>query len=156
LANYPLADYLSPKDALARLVGDAEYVCEATRIARLIERTKTPVYLYSFEYEVDPVVADRVTHGIEVPFVFGNNFGPPLFPAYTLGQAALALSRTMGRYWAGFAATGNPNTGGSNLVHWPAFTHPAGKGRGPDKYLAFDVNISEGHRLHEAHCDFWE
>ena len=34
------------------LVGDVEAVCEARRVAQLIARTKTPVYLYSFEREV--------------------------------------------------------------------------------------------------------
>jgi len=47
---------------------------QARRVARLIEATKTPVYLYSFEYEIDPVVPDRVAHGMDVNFVFGNNF----------------------------------------------------------------------------------
>ncbi len=99
LAKYPLADFASPKDALARLVGDVEYVCEARRVARLIGRTKTPVFLYSFEYEMDPVVADRVVHGMEVPVVFGNNFSPPLFPPYALGPGDLALSHAMSGYW---------------------------------------------------------
>jgi para-nitrobenzyl esterase len=45
---YPVADFTSPKDALVRLAGDVEYVCEARRIARLIERTRTTVFLYSF------------------------------------------------------------------------------------------------------------
>jgi para-nitrobenzyl esterase len=156
IANYPLAGYASPKDALVGLVGDAEYVCEASRIARLIERTKTTVFLYSFEYEVDPVVVDRVVHGMEVPFVFGNNFSPPLFPAYVLGPLDLALSHAMSGYWTRFAATGNPNTDDPSVVHWPAFKHPTGLGRGSDKYLVFDVAIGESGRPREAHCDFWE
>ena len=89
-----------------RLAGDVEYVCEARRTARLIERTGTPVFLYSFEYEVDPVVVDRVAHGMDVNFVFGNNFLPPLFPSYVLNDTDLALSRQMSRYWARFAAAG--------------------------------------------------
>jgi parallel beta-helix repeat protein len=52
LAKYPATGFASPKLALSRLIGDAEAVCEARRVARLIERTKTPVYLYSFEREV--------------------------------------------------------------------------------------------------------
>ena len=32
------------KDVLAAIVGDAEYVCEARRVARLVERTGTPVF----------------------------------------------------------------------------------------------------------------
>src|SRR4029450_336908 len=80
LAAYPAADFPSPKDALVRLVGDVEYTCEARRVARLIERTKTPVYLYSFDREIDTVVHDHVAHGMDVNFVFGNDYGPPFFP----------------------------------------------------------------------------
>jgi para-nitrobenzyl esterase len=51
LTMYPVTSFPSPKDALARMTGDVEAVCEARRIARLVERTRTPVYLYSFEHE---------------------------------------------------------------------------------------------------------
>jgi para-nitrobenzyl esterase len=155
-AQYPVSAFASPKDALARLVGDAEYVCEANRVARLIERTKTPVFLYSFEYEVDPVVPDRVVHGLEVNFVFGNSYGPPLFVPYSLGVADLALFRTMAGYWTRFADRGNPNTDDSTVTQWPAFKHPSGRGRAADKYLTFDVSVGEGKRQREAQCDFWE
>lgn len=155
LAKYPAADFPSPKDALAQLVGDVEYVCEANRVATLIERTRTPVFLYSFEYEVDPVVRDRVVHGLEVNFVFGNNFGPPLFAPYVLNGNDLALFRAISGYWTRFARTGNPNTDDPAVVHWPAFKHPTGAGRGSDKYLTLDPTISEGKRLRETYCDFW-
>jgi len=81
------------------LAGDVEYVCEARRVSRLIARTKTPVFLYSFQYEVDPVIPDRVAHGLDVNFVFGNDFGPPLFASYMLGPTDLALSQAIGGYW---------------------------------------------------------
>ena len=154
-ARYPLGNFASAKDALAQLTGDVEYTCEAKRLARLIERTGTSVYLYSFEYEVDPVALDRVIHGLETNFVFGNNFSPP-FITHTMSDADRDLSRKMGGYWARFAATGNPNIDDFTVVHWPAFKHPTGGGRGPDKYLILDTTIREGHRLREAQCDFWE
>jgi para-nitrobenzyl esterase len=156
LAAYPAAAFASPKDALARVAGDVEHVCEARRVARLIERTKTPVFLYLFQYEVDPVLPDRVAHGFDVNFVFGNNFGPPLFAPYTLSQQDLALSRAMGGYWTRFAETGNPNADDPAVVQWPPFTRPLRQGRGVDKYLAFDTQIHENERLREQHCDFWE
>ena len=46
LARYRLQDFASPKDALAQITGDVEYICEAVRVARLIERTGNQVYLY--------------------------------------------------------------------------------------------------------------
>ena len=156
LALYPAAAFASPNNALAQLVGDAEYVCEANRIATLIERTRTPVFLYSFEYEVDPVVVDKVVHGLEVNFVFGNNYGPPLFTPYVLNATDLGLFRTISGYWTRFVRTGDPNTDDEAVVHWPAFKHPTGPGRGSDKYLTFDRNVREGKRQRETYCDFWK
>ena len=156
LARYPVGDFASARDALARIVGDLEYACEARRLARLVERTRTPLFLYSFDYEVDAVVLDRVVHGLDVNFVFGNNFGPPLFPSYALDPIERAFSQTIGDYWSRFAASGNPNTDDPAIVHWPLFTRPSGAGRGVDKHLVLDLVTHEGERLREAQCDFWE
>ncbi len=177
LARYPAADFASSKDALAKLAGDVEYVCEARRVARMIASTKTPVFLYSFEYEVDPVVLDRVAHGLEINFVFGNNFGPPLFAPYALGPTDLALSNAMSGYWTRFAATGNPNLARRERQHiardgrqhddvdddddgdldrWPVFKHVIKRGHGSGKHIVFDVPIRVERRLRDRQCHFWE
>ena len=109
-----------------------------------------------FDHEVDPVSLDRVVHGLELNFVFGNNYGPPLFPAYALDSTDLELFHAMAGYWTRFASTGNPNSDDLTVVHWPAFSRPQGDGRGVDKYLALDLPIQEGLRLNETRCDFWE
>lgn len=153
-AAYPVGGFVSAKDALVKLAGDVDYVCEARRVARLIERTKTPVFVYSFEYEVDPVVADRVVHGFDVNFVFGNNFGPPLFASYTLSPADLTLAQAVGDYWTRFAITGSPNVDDPAVVHWPEFRHPSGRGNGSDKYIVFAPSTGEGLRLGAERCEF--
>ena len=156
IARYPAAAFSSPAEAIARVTGDAQFVCEARRLARSVERSGTPVFLYSYEYEIDALSLDHVIHGLESHIVFGNNYTPPLFAAHTLDAADLALHGQMAGYWTRFAGSGNPNADDDTIVHWPAFKHPSGNGRGSDKYLVFDQSIREGLRPAEAACDFFE
>ena len=76
LAAYPASNFPRLRDAMARLVGDGQFVSEARRLARLIERTGTPTFLYSYEYEIDALSLDRVIHGVESSIIFGNNYVP--------------------------------------------------------------------------------
>jgi carboxylesterase type B len=93
---------------------------------------------------------------MEVNFVFRNNFGPPLFPSYTLASDDLALSAEIGGYWARFAATGNPNIDDGSAVHWPAFKSPSGRGRGSEKYVILASPVVEGRRFGSERCDLWD
>jgi para-nitrobenzyl esterase len=154
LAMYPAASFPSPKHALARMTGDAEAVCEARRIARLIARTRTPVYLYSFEREVDAVAPDLVIHGLDRNFVFGNNYGPP--SNYVFNSDDLALFGAISSYWTQFAVAGKPNSHHSDLPRWPAFRHPNGRESGSGRYLVLDWPLREGQGLGGSACDYWE
>jgi para-nitrobenzyl esterase len=154
LQRYNVTDFPAPKRALAQLAGDVEAVCEARRIARLVERTRTPVYLYSFERQGgDAAAPDRVTHGLDTNFVFGNNFDRPSL--HILNDADLALFGAMSGYWTRFGIEGNPNRDDAIVVRWPAFTHPDGQSAG-EKNIVFDWPIRDGKRWRDAQCDFWE
>ena len=89
LRTYPVGAFPTPKDALARLTGDVEFVCEARRVARAMYHDGAPVYLYSFEQTVDDVTPGRAFHGLESNFLFGNNFGPPSNHVLTHGELSL-------------------------------------------------------------------
>jgi hypothetical protein len=45
LRQYPAATFATPKEALARLTTDAEFTCEARRIARVMHHDGAPVYV---------------------------------------------------------------------------------------------------------------
>jgi len=156
LSIYPVAAGPSPAESMARVVADAQFVCEARRLARLIERTNTPVFLYSYEYEIDSLSTDHVIHGVESNILFGNDYVAPQFVPHVLDAADLALHGAMAGYWTRFASAGDPNTDDLTVVHWPAFKHPTGGGRGSDKHLVLDAAIREDMRLRERQCDALE
>ena len=152
LRQYPANAFPSAKDALARLTGDAEYVCEARRVARLMSQTGLNVYFYSFEYTVDAVMPGRAFHGLEPNLLFGNNFGAP--SNHMLAPADLALFDTMSTYWRRFAETGNANAPGE-AVRWPTFRVD----RYPilsDRYLVLDNVVKAANRLRDRECSFWD
>ena len=156
LTRYPLSLFPTPKDALAQIADDVEYICEAVRIAHLVERTGTPVFLYSFEYIVEGIASNRSIHGLDTNLAFINNYATNFPAAHVLNAADLALAGAMSGYFTRFAATGSPNTDDETVVHWPEFKSPAGRGRGAEKYIIFNSTIVEGKRLREQQCNFEE
>jgi para-nitrobenzyl esterase len=146
----------SPTEAMARIVGDAQFVCETRRLARAIERTGTRVFAYAYEHEIDALALDHVIHGLEGNILFGNSYVPPVFPSYTLSPVDVAVHHAMAGYWTRFAATGNPNHGNALSPSWPPFTRPAGRGRGTDKHLVLAPQIAERARMRETQCDVFE
>jgi para-nitrobenzyl esterase len=152
LARYPAASFRSPKHALSQIAGDVEAVCEVRRVARLVSRTGTRVYMYSFEREVAAVAGDQVIHGIDPNFMFGNNFVMPI--VYALNPEERALSNSIMDYWTRFAATGDPNGGES--LKWHPVRAPQGIGDGAARYLILDLPFRKGVRLRQEQCEFWD
>lgn len=152
LGLYPATAFSSPKDALSQLTGDAEYACEARRVARLVSQARVDVYFYSFEHVIDAVTPGRAFHGLETNLVFGNNFGPP--SNHVLTPSDLGLFREMSVYWAHFADTGSPNAPGV-AVRWPLFRvdrYPTLS----DRFVVLDDTINAANRFRNRQCDFWD
>jgi para-nitrobenzyl esterase len=156
LGAYPAASYPLPGDAMAQVLGDGQFVCEGRRFARSLSDARTPVFFYSYDYEIDDLFPDRVIHGVESNIIFGNNYAPPQFPSHPLNSADLRLHTAIAGYWTRFALNGHPNVDDDTVFHWPAFKDPIGDGRGSNKYIVFDSIVREGKRPREAECDFWE
>jgi para-nitrobenzyl esterase len=156
LAAYPPEGFASPGDAMARVLGDGQFVCEARRLGRMIAETETRTFVYSYEHEIDDLFLDRVIHGVEGNIIFGNHYVPPLFASHTLDAADQSLHAAMAGYWARFAASGTPNIDDDEVVRWPAFKDPQGEGRGSNKHIVFGTPISSDKRLREGLCNFWD
>ena len=101
LARYPVGGFLSPKQALSTLAGDVEAVCEARRVARLIEQRGVPVFQYSYS---------RASHAAE-------------------SGADRADHEATDDYWTRFAATGNPDAVPQASVRTSAVTRAVNQQR---------------------------
>jgi para-nitrobenzyl esterase len=163
LRLYPATAFSTPKDALARVTADVEFVCEARRIARVMHHDGAPVYVYSFEYPLEGVTSGRAFHGLESNFLFGNNFTPGSVPGVTVARALtaadLALHDTMSAFWRWFMERGDPNPPGQP-VSWP--TYRPGPLEAPidpsnsDRYFVFGDRFGVNTSLRDPQCNFWE
>ena len=138
---YPASGFESPKHALARLTGDVEAVCEARRIARLVDGMGTSVYLYTFERASVAASRNVVVHGRDTGFVFGNGLGHD--------RRDVVLSAAMSAYWSRFAATGDPNGDLSTPTEWPASWHRR-LHTGGGEHLVLDSPIRVDRSLRES------
>ncbi|HVG84766.1 MAG TPA: carboxylesterase family protein [Vicinamibacterales bacterium] len=153
LAAYPAADHVSPEEALARLLGDGQFVCEARRLARLISDQSIAVYLYSYEYVIPDLSPGHVNHGFETNIIFGNTYSPPIFPAHVLDAADQALHDAMAGYWTRFVATGV--AGGVGDLKWRRYGERVGRRGARRDHMIFDAVVTRGDDLREEACDFW-
>jgi para-nitrobenzyl esterase len=152
LRLYPAAAFPTPKDALARLTGDVEYVCEARRIARVMHHDGAPVYLYSFEYSLAEIALGRAVHGLESNLLFGNNFAVTpnlgITAPRALNAADLLLFEVMSALWRYFMERGDPNPPGAP-VRWPLY-------RPGDNYFVLSDRLGAAMSLRDQQCNFWE
>jgi para-nitrobenzyl esterase len=153
LEHYPSSGDSLPKSTLARLVGDVEAVCEARRVARLIARSKAPVFLYSLASE--PTAGEPSAPSPQGLDLFFASRSVDRSAARGRGRHGdRFLSGKIVAYWTSFVVTGNPNTGERKGIEWPVFSElePAG-----GRYLAFSpaIRLHDGRSIREA-CDFWE
>jgi para-nitrobenzyl esterase len=160
LAAYPAASFASPQEALARVVGDGQFRCEAQRLADLIadgglrgrraqdDRVKTPVFFYSYEYELDDLALDHVIHGVESNIIFGNGYTMPSFAAnHPLNATDLALHAVMAAYWTRFAQVGDPNL--DPLLQWPVYR------KNHEDHIIFDTTVSTAGERKDESCALW-
>jgi para-nitrobenzyl esterase len=146
-ALYPITADSDAAAAAEQSMTDFRYACPAWQTAMALQANGTPVYLYTFTHA--PLRGDKkrlgAYHAVENGYVFGNLHATP---DRDVGPADYALSARMSRYWATFAATGNPNSSGQ--PPWPAFS--------PERPAVqrLDTDITSANFARSSICMAWD
>lgn len=146
---YAAGPGVSPGLALARAIGDSRFSCRGLSAADLLARA-VPTYAYEF---VDTDAPGRLS--ATAPFPLGAYHGAEIQYVLPRADSALtgehaALSKVMIRYWAAFAADGDPNTAGA--ASWPTYVSGSGRFQSLDPAgVRTTTSFAADH-----HCDFWK
>lgn len=140
-AQYPAHNGEQAHQALLRLTTDRDFVCPARYVAA---KRRAPTWLYLFSAPAVPGPGGAglgAFHGADVRLLFDLTYGVPQDP---FGQK---VGDTMRRYWARFAATGDPNAPG--LASWPAY-------RAQSRYLELNEPLQLKRAPDMARCDLFD
>ncbi|KAM4772572.1 cholinesterase [Rhinophrynus dorsalis] len=137
------------RDAMSDIVGDYNFICPLLEFTKRNSELGNTAYLYFFNHRSSKLAWPEwmgVMHGYEIEFVFGI----PMYRRLNYTRAEENLSRSVMRYWANFAKTGNPNGAQSQENRWPIFTLDE------QHYLMLDTEDSKTNRKMRAkQCRFW-
>lgn len=144
-AAYPEVPGEDSREALARIIDDAVFICPALELAS--STRPVPAYVYEFSHPpgfdldlgIEPC-SGRSCHATELSFVFGTAGIDVGF-----SEAEIELSRQMGAYWLTFVKDAGA---AGTMEPWPLWTD-SGRER-------FDFAIPNAIRRAEGHnCDLW-
>jgi para-nitrobenzyl esterase len=139
---------------------DAEYSTKMWKVGgvdaparAMVAAGHRDVYAYRFDWdEQGRILVTNVSrligagHGVEIPFIF-NLFDNPVMARITgnggENPTRDALGRAMRDYWAEFARTGNPGTGGGAHPQWAAWSNEDGAA----KFMLLDAVGGGGLRM---------
>jgi para-nitrobenzyl esterase len=124
--------------------------CPSEKMATLHTANGNKAFMYLFSRGVPGKGKGDIGafHLLDVSFTF-RTFEMPGFDWLSFEPADYMLSEFLQRYWAHFAATGNPNDGA--LPQWPSFSAAT------DGFLEFNDNgtVSAREGFLQGHCDLY-
>ena len=143
LAQYPSANYASPRAAYVALTTDIKFTCPGRKALQAFDQGQTEaVYRYVFSHVADNaaprVKALGATHGLELGFVFDILPNP--------GPGDEVVSAALNGYWSRLAASGDPN--GEGALPWPVYD------RATEPHLRLASPLEVGSSYRAAECDF--
>ncbi|KAM4694527.1 cholinesterase isoform 1-T3 [Discoglossus pictus] len=137
------------RDAMDDIVGDYNFICPLLEFTQKNAELGNNAYLYFFNHRSSKLAWPEwmgVVHGYEIEFVFGI----PMLRRLNYTRAEEKLTRSVMRYWANFAKTGNPNKAEALETRWPIFTLDE------QHYLMIDSDESKiSRKMRAKQCRFW-
>jgi para-nitrobenzyl esterase len=144
-ARYPFADFETPNDAVSKITGDAFFISQTRRMARVLTKAGFDTYIYRFERAPEGFLSETlgVMHSAEIMFVFGmdNELG-------SIGEEGQDLSSAMMSYWTDFAASDDLNHNAA--ISWPLWNSDT------EDHLLLDVPIDTAAGYYLELADFWD
>ena len=150
LQEYPVENYLTPSEALARVLGDSLNSCPTEALNKMAAGS-LPTYGYEFADRTAPSYlkptsfALGAAHTYELPYIFPGFHGGKAGLPVQLNSMQEKLSDEMVKYWTSVSRA-------DQWQGWNAYN--------PQKpnYLTFVLPAAvETHRFSELHhCEFWD